>query len=181
MRKSIRRDASLVAAVLIVVAAGIGLARLTIGTSSAGSVGHQVTYTITSEIEQYTEIAFMAHQPANEMDYADHSQKYLFMVRPKVNPDAPWSYTTTLANPDRWAWLSAGDWYSFSDIYIPPEVRGINHGYHCEIAIDGHVVVSNQGRLQVGCGIKPTIHPLSPAIDIEHPSLGARRLEEKAW
>ena len=90
------------------------------GTSSAGPVGHQVTYTITSKIEQYTEIGFIANQPANETDYADNSQKYLFLVRPKVNPDAPWSYTTTLANPERWAWLGAGDFYAFYDVDLPP-------------------------------------------------------------
>jgi hypothetical protein len=159
--KNIRYAASVVAAALIVAAVGVELAK---GTSNAGPVGHQVTYTITSKIEQYADIAFVANQPANEMDYADHSQKYLFTVRPKVNPDAPWSYTTTLADPGRWAWLSAGDWYAFEDVALPPEVKAVDHGYHCQIAIDGHVVVSNQGRLQVGCGTKPT-NPLVPTVD----------------
>jgi hypothetical protein len=160
MTITIRHRAGVVAATLIVVAAGIGL---TSGTSSAGPVGHQVTYTITSEIEQYADIAFMANEPANETDYADHSPKYLFTMRPKVNPDAPWSYTTTLANPDRWAWLSAGEFYAFEDVPLPPDVKAIDHGYRCEIAIDGHVVVSNQGSIQVECGTKPT-NPLVPEV-----------------
>jgi hypothetical protein len=165
--KTIRQAASVVTATLIVAAFGVELAK---GTSSAGPVGHQVTYTITSEIEQYTEIGFMANQPANETDYADHTQKYLFLVRPKVNPDAPWSYTTTLANPDRWAWLGAGDFYAFYDVDLPPDVTAIDHGYHCEIAIDGHVVASNQGRLQVECGTKPT-NPIVPSVSGPPPPL----------
>jgi hypothetical protein len=158
--KAIRRAARVLAATLIAAAAGV---ELTSGTSSAGPVGHQVTYTITSKIEQYADIAFIANQPANETDYADHSPKYLFTMRRKVNPDAPWSYATTLANPDRWAWLSAGDLYAFEDVPLPPDVRAIDHGYRCEIAIDGHVVVSNQGRIQVGCGTKPT-NPVVPTV-----------------
>jgi hypothetical protein len=160
MTKTIRQAASVAVAALIVATVCVELAKWT---SSAGPAGHQVTYRITSKIEQYADIAFMANQPANVTDYADHSQKYLYTVRPKVNPDAPWSYTTTLANPDRWAWLSAGDWYAFQDVVLPPDVKAIDHGYHCEIEIDGHVVVSNQGRLQVGCGTKPT-NPLVPTV-----------------
>lgn len=178
MKNNIRRNASVAAAALILVAAGIGITKLTTGTSSAGSVGHQVTYSITSEIEQYADIAFIVNQPASEVDYADHSQKYLYTVRPKVNPDAPWSYTTTLANPERWAWVSAGDWWAFQDVYVPPDVRQLDHGYRCEIAIDGHVVASNRGTLEVGCGTKPTSHPLSPPEDYDHPSLGDLRLAQ---
>jgi hypothetical protein len=153
MTRTIRHAASSVTVALIVAATGVGF---TSGTSSAGPVGHQVTYTITSKIEQYTSISFMANQPANETDYADHSQKYLFTVRRKVNPDAPWSYTTTLANPSRWAWLGAGNFYFFEKMRIPADVAAIDHGYHCEITIDGHVVASNQGSLEVGCGTRPT-------------------------
>jgi hypothetical protein len=169
MTKTIQHVASAVAAMLIVLAAGV---EFTPGTSSAAPVGHQVTYTITSKIEQHTTIAFIANQPANEKDYAEHSQTYLYTVRPKVNPDAPWSYTTTLANPDRWAWVSAGDWYAFEGGYIPPEVAAIDHGYHCEIAVDGHVVVSNQDRLEVGCGTKPT-NPLVPQVPLHRPPRGS--------
>lgn len=163
MAQMTRQVASVVAATLIVATVGVELAK---ETSSASPVGHQVTYTITSQIEQYADIVFMAKQPANETDYADHAQRYLYALRPKVNPDAPWSYTTTLANPERWAWLSVGDFYLFNDVYVPAEVAAIDHGYHCEIAIDGHVVVSNRGRLEVGCGTLPTnpvvVHPGEP-------------------
>jgi hypothetical protein len=172
---TIRRGASLAAAALTVVTTGVWVTKIIIGTSSADPVGHQVTYKITSEIEQYASIAFIANQPANETDYADNSQKYLFTVRPKVNPDAPWSYTTTLADPGRWAWLSAGDFYAFEDFYLPRRVASIDHGYRCEIAIDGRVVVSNRGSLDVGCGTKPTDPPALPKVERQVPSPGDLR------
>jgi hypothetical protein len=175
MGKTIRRGMSLAAAALTVVTAGVWVTKIIVGTSSADPVGHQVTYKITSEIEQYASIAFIAHQPANETDYADNSQKYLFTMRPKVNPDAPWSYTTTLADPGRWAWLSAGAFDAFEDFYLPRRVASINHGYRCEIAIDGRVVISNRGSIDVGCGTKPTDPPAVPQVGRQVPSAGEIR------
>jgi hypothetical protein len=148
-----------VAAALIVIAAGVGI---THGTSSANPGGHQVTYTVTTVSELVAQIYYMATEPPDMSAYADNTPKYLWASRPKVNPDAPWSYTTTLANPNQWATVSAFNHYAEADQpsdrgQVPPEryLPGINAGFHCEIVIDGQVVVSKQGDHDVECSTRP--------------------------
>lgn len=158
------RTASRAAAAVIVAAASAGV---TSGPSSADPSGHQVTYRVTAASEIYAHIAFMAHQPSNEMDYADDSPKYLYTFMPKVNQDAPWSYTTTLANPDRWAYLIAGYYYAGNGkIPTPPEVLAIDPGFRCEIEVDGHVVHKQQGGRQTACGTLPISH-IEPGSQIQ--------------
>jgi hypothetical protein len=137
---------SKVGAVLIVVAAGLPL---THGISSANPGSHRVTYTVTATSELYAQIFYMATEPPSMTAYADNTPKYLFAARPKVNSDAPWSYTTTLANPNQWADVSA--YNHFAEINEPSATPGINAGFHCEIVVDGQVVVSQQGDRYVEC------------------------------
>jgi hypothetical protein len=91
----------------------------------------------------------MATEPSSITAYADNTAKYLYAARPKVNSDAPWTYTTTLTNPNQWARVSA--YNHFAEINAPSDVPGVNAGFHCEIVVDGQVVVSQQGDRYVEC------------------------------
>jgi hypothetical protein len=151
-------------ATLIMAAAGVGL---TDGPSSADPGGHQVTYRVTSLSETYVLISFMAKQPSSTEDYAEHSQKYLYSFNPKVTQDAPWSYTTTLANPDRWAYLIIGPyWKYWGRTPTPPEALALDFGLRCEIAVDGHVVHSQQGAWEAACGTLPITH-IEPGTHVD--------------
>jgi hypothetical protein len=144
-----RQTATKVAAVLILAAAGVVLSH---GTSNASPGGHQVTYTVTAANPLVAHIMFMALEPENTTAYADNPAKYLYAIRPKVNPDAPWSYTTTLADPNEWATVQAYNHFAEKD--QPPGQPGVNAGFHCSIAIDGQVVVSRQGDYNVECSTR---------------------------
>jgi len=151
MRK-FRRTTHVLAATAIVAAVGVAH---TGGKSSADPSGHEVTYTITSTAEVFTSVAFMVNQPKDTVEFADRSTKYLYSLRPKINPDAPWRYTTRLANPERWAWVSAGQYEPFLLEHVPADVAAIDYGYHCEVAIDGHVVATGHGSRELTCGTRP--------------------------
>ncbi|WP_142279481.1 hypothetical protein [Mycobacterium arosiense] len=151
-------------ATLVVAAGGVGL---TGGPSNAEPSGHQVTYRVTSLSESYVHISFMAKQPMNEQDYAENSQQYLYTLNPKVNQDAPWSYTTQLANPGRWAYLAIGPFYKLMGrTPIPPEVLELDFGLRCEIAVDGQVVHTQNGAREAACGTVPISH-IEPGTQIQ--------------
>ena len=143
-----RQRASRVAAALLVAAAGVAL---THGSSSAGPGGHQVTYTITATKWVVAEVWYMAAEPPNITAYADDQAKYMYSLHPKLNEGVPWSTTTTLANPNQWATVSAHNHYGMQQ---PVENPGVNAGFHCELAIDGHVVLSKQGDRDVECTLR---------------------------
>jgi len=142
-----RHTASRFATTLIVAVAALALAPWT---SSAGPGGHNVTYTITANRELYAQIRYMAAEPPNMTVYAENMPKYMFTSRPKVSPDVPWSYAATLATPGQWATVSASDQIPLHrSVLDAPEAA--NPKFHCEIAIDGRVVVSQQGGREVSC------------------------------
>ncbi|MCV7406379.1 hypothetical protein [Mycobacterium marseillense] len=121
-------------------------------TAKANADGHQITYTVTAEAELYAQIFFMAKQPASITAYADNAAGYLYSVRPKINRYKSWTYTTTLADPDQWATVSAFNHYSERE--WPADVPGVLANFHCQIGIDGHVVVSLQGDRAVECTLR---------------------------
>lgn len=142
----VRQVANTTAAVLSFMAAGFTLAPVA---SRADGGGHKVTYTVTATRELFAQITYMATEPPSMAAYADTTPKYMFTARSKMNSDAPWSYTATLANPEQWAMVSA--YNHFSERSAPSDVPGVNAGFHCEIAIDGQVVVSQRGDYYVEC------------------------------
>ena len=60
-----------------------------------------------------------------------------------VNPAAPWVFETTLNDLNQWAIVSASG------------VLRTNPAFHCEIAVDGVVVVTQDGGSGVQCALRP--------------------------
>jgi hypothetical protein len=112
--------------------------------SSAGAdpVGpQQVTYTVTTTSDLMANIYYVTTDPPSQALATD--PQYMPLARTTVGPGAPWVFQTTMNNPIQWAFVSAS-----GGLRVNPEFR-------CEIAVDGQVMVSQQG----GSGVQCSLHP----------------------
>ena len=108
-------------------------------TSAAG--GRQVTYTVTTTSDLTANIYYVSADPPDQA--AANKPEYMPMARTVVGPGSPWTVQTTLEDPSQWAFVSAS-----GGLRVNPEFR-------CEIAVDGKVVVSEQGGSGVQCALRP--------------------------
>ena len=133
-----RKTTARVGAVLAVAAAGIALSH---GTSSAEPAGHQVRYTLTSAGGADFDLFYLINQPPNKQAY--NADAYAFVKRETVNlaPGVPWVFETTLADP-QWAILTVSSTTHGGQAAPNP---------HCEIAIDGQVVVQQDAPYNLQC------------------------------
>lgn len=102
---------------------------------------HQVTYTVTTTSDLTANIYYVTADPPSQA--AANDPQFMPMARTGVGPGAPWTFQTTLNNPTQWAFISAS-----GGLRVNPEFR-------CEIAVDGQVVVSQQGGSGVQCALRP--------------------------
>ena len=107
----------------------------------AASGAHQVTYTVTTTSDLTANIYYVTADPPSQS--AANDPQFMPMARTGVGPGAPWTFQTTLNNPTQWAFISAS-----GGLRVNPEFR-------CEIAVDGQVVVSQQGGSGVQCALRP--------------------------
>ena len=110
-------------------------------TSTEPAGAGQVTYTVTTTSDLTANIYYVSTDPPAQSSAND--PKYMPMARTLVGPGAPWTFTTTLDDPTQWAFVSAS-----GGLRVNPEFR-------CEIAVDGQVVVSQQGGSGVQCALRP--------------------------
>lgn len=126
---------------MLVAAAGLAA---TPATSSANPGAHQVQYTVTTTSELKAQIYYLGVEPPSRAAYdADPTQYLASLTAFSVSPEAPWVYQTTLNDTPQWAYVSAS-----GGLRVNPE-------FHCEIAVDGVVVVSEQGGSGVQCALRP--------------------------
>lgn len=112
-------------------------------TSSAPAPGgRQVTYTVTTTSDLTANIYYVIGDPPNQA--AANDPAFMPLVRTLVGPGAPWTFQATLNDPTQWAFVSAS-----GGLRVNPEFR-------CEIAVDGQVVVSQQGGSGVQCSLRPS-------------------------
>ncbi len=107
----------------------------------AAAGAHQVTYTVTTTSDLTANIYYVSADPPNQG--AANDPQYMPMARTLVGPGAPWTFQATLDDPTQWAFVSAS-----GGLRVNPEFR-------CEIAVDGQVVVSQQGGSGVQCSLRP--------------------------
>lgn len=103
----------------------------------------QVTYTVTADHPVAADIYYRDVDPATWADYSHNP--YLFSPRARVDlgPDRPWVMTVSLADPDRWAMVSA------TSGRLPEEPM-----FRCELAVDGDVVATGQGPNGALCALR---------------------------
>jgi hypothetical protein len=109
--------------------------------STAQPAGHKVTYTVTTTSELSANIYYINADPPNQA--VANTPEYMPAARVVVSPDAPWVLETTLNDPNQWAFVSASGGLR------------VNPDFHCEIAVDGQVVQSQQGGSGVQCSLRP--------------------------
>jgi hypothetical protein len=110
-------------------------------TDSAPAGARQVTYTVTTTSDLTANIYYVTGDPPSQAEAND--PKFMPMARTLVGPGAPWKFQATLNDPNQWAFVSAS-----GGLRVNPEFR-------CEIAVDGQVVVSQQGGSGVQCSLRP--------------------------
>lgn len=113
---------------MLFAAAGVAAAQ---GVSNAEPAAgqHQVTYTLSAAGPADFTVTYLTAQPASKAAY--NADSYSFMKRETVNvgPGAPWTFTTTLADP-QWAFLQVSS--TTRGGQAAPNAR-------CEVTVDGQV------------------------------------------
>jgi len=110
-------------------AAGIAAAHAVSNADPAQPAQHQVTYTLTAAGPSDFTVTYLTAQPANKAAY--NADSYAYMKRETVNvgPGAPWTFSTTMADP-QWAFLQVSS--TTRGGQAAPEA-------HCEVTVDGQV------------------------------------------
>jgi hypothetical protein len=133
-------------AATFVAAAGAALGPVA---AHADPAGHQVTYTVTSPNNLTATVQYMNSDPPSQAAYNADSSKFMTNVQAPLSGGAPAVYTATLANPNQWAIVSA------SGILHWPDSGNGPAAFHCEIAVDGQVVVKQDATSAVTCATRP--------------------------
>ena len=118
-------------------------------TAHADPAGHQVTYTVTSPNTLTATIQYMNSDPPSQAAYNADSSKFMNNVQAPISGGQPVVYTTTLANPNQWAIVTA------SGILHWPDSGNGPAAFHCEIAVDGQVVTQQDATSAVTCATRP--------------------------
>jgi hypothetical protein len=130
------RTATRVGAAFVIAAAGLAVSH---GTSGAQPTGQKVVYTLSVTDPSDFTVSYLTAQPASKQAYNADAYAYMKRDNITVQPGAPWTFETNLADP-QWAFLQVGS---------------TTHGGRaapnatCEISIDGQVAIHQE-------------HPYSP-------------------
>ncbi|MCV7153344.1 hypothetical protein [Mycolicibacterium pyrenivorans] len=138
MRTATAKVGAAVGASLLMAAASVVVGQ---GTASAQPEGQQVRYTLTSAGAYEFDLFYLTSQPPSMEAF--NADAYTFAKREKVNlaPGVPWVFETTMADP-QWAILT-----------VSSTTRGgqAAPNAHCDIAVDGQVVVQHDDPYNVRC------------------------------
>ncbi len=133
------RTVTRVGAALVVAAAGFAVSH---GTASAEPpAGHQVRYTLTAGGPADFDLFYLTTQPPSKDAYNADAYSYVKKETVNVGPGAPWVFETTLADP-QWAIFTVSSTTHGGQAAPNP---------HCEIAVDGQVVVQQDGPYNLQC------------------------------
>jgi hypothetical protein len=135
--------AGCVATFAVVVAAAV-----TPATAHADPAGHQVTYTVTSPNNLTATVNYVNSDPPSQAAYNADPSKFMTSLQAPLSGGAPVVYTVTLANPNQWATVTASGMLHWPDSGNGPAA------FHCEIAVDGQVVVRQDATTTVTCAAR---------------------------
>jgi hypothetical protein len=144
---NVPRMASAVSVIMLAAALAV---IATPATSHADPAGHQVTYTITATGNLTGNVRYMNSDPPSQAAFDANSSQYMTTVPTPFTAGQPLVYTTTLANPNQWAFVNAS-----GGCHWPDCGSGATPELHCEIAVDGQVVVSQNATTGVTCSTRP--------------------------
>ena len=148
--RNLRKVATWVGVATLTAAFGVGAAPGGPATATADPAGHQVTYTITSTGNLTGNVRYMNSDPPSQGSFDANSSQYMNTVQTAFTGGQPLVYSTTLANPNQWAFVAAS-----GGCHWPDCGSGATPELHCEIAVDGQVVVSQNATTGVTCTTRP--------------------------
>ena len=131
---------------MLIPAVTAALGGLVLGTpnATADPVLRHVKYTVFSEVPfRNAEIYYRDVEPSNFAEYSHNPYAYSPNVEADVGPSQMWTLDVMLANPDEWAMVTAT---SLDSVQRP--------NFHCVIAVDGEVVVTDQGPKGALCSLR---------------------------
>lgn len=102
-----------------------------------------VTYTVTTAIPVSADIYFRDVEPPNWADYSHNPYMFSPKVSVELGPDRPWVRRAALADPDRWAMVSATSGR-----------QPVDAMFRCELAVDGVVVATAEGAKGALCALR---------------------------
>jgi hypothetical protein len=140
MRRVLRRHRAITAISLTVA----GTAAVFPATAAAEEPAlHDVTYTVYTERPFFADIYYRDTDPPNFGDYSHNPYLFSPKAEAELGPDQPWVLNVKLANPRHWAMVLGTSGRSTE----PPN-------FHCTLAIDGEVVVTNSGLKGALCSLR---------------------------
>ena len=104
---------------------------------------HHVRYSVTAAQQFIADIYFRDTDPPNWTDYSHNPYQFSPKVEAPVGPGTKWSLEVVLADPQQWAMVAATSGQSVAT----PQV-------HCELAVDGVVVATNDGPKGALCSVR---------------------------
>ncbi|SOX54940.1 hypothetical protein MAAFP003_3620 [Mycobacterium ahvazicum] len=104
---------------------------------------HRVTYTVSAERSAAADIYFRDADPASWAEYSHNPYQFSPKVEANVGPSARWTRDVWLATPDQWAMVSATS-----------GLAPVTPNFHCELAVDGAVVATNNGAKGALCSLR---------------------------
>jgi hypothetical protein len=122
---------------------GAGLLASTGRAQADDPVWHQVTYTVSTKNPIYTDIYYQDQDPRVFSDYSHNPYTFTPNIQADIALGRPWVQQVPLLNPDQYAMVSAS--------------TGTEPGtpqLHCDLAVDGVVVVSKDGPKGVLCSLR---------------------------
>ena len=130
---------------IVSLASLLAAAGLLVGTGRAHADPgmHHVRYTVTAQNPIYTSIYYLDHQPDKFSDYSHNPYSFTPHVDVDLAPGKPWGFDLDMSNPDDYAMVVASTG-------TEPGTPGL----HCELAVDGAVVVSKDGPKGVLCSLR---------------------------
>jgi hypothetical protein len=104
---------------------------------------HHVKYTLTAQNPIYANIYYIDQEPTTFADYSHDPYRFTPNVQADIAPNKPWSFELNLAKPEYWAMVVVN---TGSEPGTPQ--------FHCDLSVDGAVVVSKDGPRGVLCSIR---------------------------
>ncbi len=111
--------------------------------AAEGPVLHDVTYTVYTDNPFPADIYYRDTEPPTYADYSHNPYLFSPKAEADLGPDRPWVLNVKLANPRYWAMVLATSGQSPN----PPN-------FHCTLAVDGAVVVTNSGAKGALCSLR---------------------------
>ena len=131
------------ATLIAVLVGGTGLLVSTGRAHADDPVMHHVKYTVSVQNPIYANIYYIDQEPAIFSDYSHDPYRFTPNVKTDIAPGNPWSFELNLAKPEYWAM-----------VVVNTGGEPSTPQFHCDLSVDGAVVVSKDGPKGVLCSIR---------------------------